>query len=108
MAALFSSGDLNAIIRAGQKLLSLLGSADEQDRIRAAVVIGRVADKNFYTSLIQLLNDPSVAVQRQAISASASTRNIKLVPYLFSKLHVDELRRSIITASHAQGEEVID
>lgn len=106
MIALFTSGDIDAIIIAGKKLIDWMNSDDERYRILAAATIGKAADKNFYTSLTKLLNDPSEAVQKKAIEAAGEIKSNRLIPVLLEKLHQPGMSGISIKALAACGEEV--
>ncbi len=106
MIALFTSGDINAIIVAGKKLMDWMNHEDEQFRILAATTIGKAADKNFYNSLSKLLNDTSPAVQKQAIIAAGEIKSNRLLPAIFEKLKVPSMSAAAISALAACGDEV--
>lgn len=108
VVTLFTSGDIESIVMAGQKLMAWMSSPDEQDRMHAADVIGRVADKNFYTSLASLINDPSPGVQLRAIEAAGQIKNSKLIPALFERLNQPQLSKAVMLALSSCGEEVMN
>ena len=108
IAALFTNGDINAIIRAGERLLHWIDSTDDTHRISAAQIIGRLADKKFYSLLPKLMNDTSAEVQSAAITAAGEIKNKKLIPLLFEKLTHANTAKTASLALSACGEQVID
>lgn len=106
MIALFTSGDIHAIIVAGKKLMDWMHSEDEQFRVLAAATIGKAADKNFYNSLSKLLNDVSPAVQKRAIIAAGEIKSIRLIPAMMDKLKEPAMSATVIGALAACGDDV--
>ncbi|MEO6166570.1 MAG: HEAT repeat domain-containing protein, partial [Chitinophagales bacterium] len=108
MVALFTSGDINAIIIAGKKLIDWMNSSSEELRVFAAETIGKVADKNFYTSLAQLVNDPSSRVQKRALEAAGQIKSSRLIPLIIEKLNQPSTAIAAIHALVGYGAEVIN
>ncbi|HUM47468.1 MAG TPA: HEAT repeat domain-containing protein, partial [Chitinophagales bacterium] len=107
MVALFTSGDINAIIIAGKKMIDWMNASNEELRFFAAETIGEVADKNFYTSLAQLIKDPSPSVQKRALEAAGQIKSSRLIPLINEKLNQPSTASAAINALVGYGEEVI-
>lgn len=81
------SGGIEAVVIAGQKLLSLIEQPDPSKRKIAAKVIGNVGLKNFYKPIETLLQDPNLEVVKAAIIAAGRIQNEKLGHLLIDKLN---------------------
>jgi CRP-like cAMP-binding protein/HEAT repeat protein len=86
MAALMRYCGLEAIVRSGTRLLALTASESEADRILAAKVLEKTRTRELCVGLEELLEDPSDAVRRAAISAASVLDNPRLWPAVIRNL----------------------
>jgi HEAT repeat protein len=80
MIGLLRSGNLQAIIAAGQVLLEAVHSTQAEQRLFAAQVLAEVAIPSFYQLVRQLLDDDHMPVQQTAVRAAGTMQN----PHLWS------------------------
>lgn len=81
------SGGIEAVVVAGQKLLSLLEQPEDAKRKVAAKIIGNIGLRNFYKPIENLLQDKSPEVAKAAIIAAGKIKNEKLIVLLVEKLN---------------------
>jgi hypothetical protein len=99
---LMTSGGINAVVTAGQKLLALISSEQHHERVIAAEIIGELGITSFYKPLTTLLNDTHDDVVKAAITGAGKVKNEKLITTLLSyytgrrhtKIAVEALRDS--------------
>jgi len=75
MIALMRTGRLDGVIRAGEKLLSLLDSPSAIDRQTAAQVFGAVGIRNYYQPILRLMSDIDPQVRITALAAAGKIRH---------------------------------
>lgn len=95
---LLRHGGIQGVLMAGPKLLELVHSADQEERVRAAQVVGKVGEIRFFQPLVSLLADDEIAVRRAALQASSEVRNGALWPLVGQCLTAASTRRQ---ATHA-------
>lgn len=103
-----SSGGINAVVTAGQKLLTLIDSSVVADRKTAAEIIGDLGIQSFYKPLLRLLKDEDEEVVKATIIAAGKVKNEKLVKPLidfyvnrkFERLVLEALQESGSSALH--------
>lgn len=105
---LLQCGDLEALLLAGHHLLDYIYSPDARERILGAEIIGATGEKKFYKTLIKLMNDKSIAVQKQAIESAGSIQNELLIPSLIQKLRQKETAKNAIGALIKYGDAALD
>lgn len=108
ITGLLKSGDLNAIVLAGRQLLMLIQSDQENERRLAAAIIGATGVKNFYRTLLDLLDDESLQVQKEAISAAGRIKSENLIPALIGKLNQKQLAKAATRALADYGDDILD
>ncbi len=107
IVALFASGDLDGLLAAGKQLSSWINSSMEKERILAAETLGMLSGHGFHYSLLQLLNDSSIAVQNAAIKSAGKSKNLKLIHLLVEKLKEPSTVLNAAEALVAYGEDLI-
>jgi CRP-like cAMP-binding protein/HEAT repeat protein/ATP/ADP translocase len=75
MVGLLRSGGIEGVLAAGQRLLSLVSSADPAERAQAAAVLGDVGVRSFYQPLWTLLHDADAGVRREALLAAGTVQH---------------------------------
>ena|GEM_PF-229156 len=83
---LLKNAELEAVVLAGQKLLTLLQSIDAKELVAAIEIIGILKVKNFYQPVILHLNNRQIRVKKAAIITSGQIANPKLIPNLIQFL----------------------
>jgi len=97
---------------AGAALEHMIGSADIKDRCAAADVMGELEEPAFQEDLVQLLYDPEIGVQHDAIRAvrarvESGGANPIFVPTLISLMRDRRLKHEAREALVSYGESVI-
>ncbi len=98
LIGLFSSGGLEGIMIAGQHLTTLSSSANPQDRMLAAQILGEIGMRNFYQPLVPLLSDSNPAVRREALIAAGKLNHRQLWPTIITALEDNEVHRAALVA----------
>lgn len=93
------------MMRADGLLKQLLGSKEEDERIAVAALLGRIGLKEFYKSLIPLLEDESPQVRRQALRSAGKLQAPELIEYLIPMLQHGSTRMDTLTALTSYEEE---
>ena len=91
-----------------EKILYLARSKNEQDRVRAAKIIGDSGNHDFTSLLKNLLKDLSPVVKLQAIHSVARFGNRDLWPFLIDQLSDDQFRSSARAAIESIGDPVME
>ena len=107
MVGLIRYGGIEGVLSAGEKLLRMQRSEDEQDRINAARALKEIGKYEFYRPLLDLLEDDAIAVRRAAMVAAEKIRNPHLVLHLISNLLHHEARGQASKSLAAIGEPAI-
>ena len=106
-AGLLKSGDLQAILSAGELLHRLLNSPDRLDRQLAARILARVGNASLYRAVLQLLRDPDPRVRLEALEAAGALSHPKLWSQVLHCLAEPELRGAAAKALRQGGEGVL-
>jgi len=109
-----SKGALTGILRwesnndkAQNYLLSLIRSGNPANRIFAAEVIGNIGQANYSGYLVELLDDPEVAIEEKAIQAAGRIKDHRLINVLVSKLGKPSVQGTSSFALRFYGEEAL-
>ena len=107
MVGLLKYGGIEGIMIAGDKLMRMLASLNNQDRESAARIMGDVGIYSFYRPLGPLLKDRSAQVRKAALSSAEKLKNPCLAPHLIDNLAVPEVRGPAVKALASIGEPVL-
>ena len=80
--ALTSTGGLDGVLRVAEMLRNLVKSDDDENRVIAATVLGRLKTRHFTPSLLHLSQDANPAVQMaglRALGASGDMRGLSVL-----------------------------
>lgn len=108
ITGLMKSGGINAVVTAGQRLLTLIESESAVERRMAAEIIGDLEVQSFYKPLLALLSDTDEYVVRAAIAAAGKVKNAKLVAPLLKMFTAGKYEKLIADALQQAGEVVVD
>jgi hypothetical protein len=108
ITGLMKSGGINAVVTAGQRLLTLIESDDAAERKMAATIIGDLEVQSFYKPLLTLLNDSNEEVVKAAITASGKVKNLKLIAPLMQLFVAGRYEKLITDALQQAGEVAIE
>jgi AAA family ATP:ADP antiporter len=100
-------GGLDGVLAAAEALKSLIADSDPLMRKHAAKVLGAIGVKNFYQPVLELMNDKSPSVRREAIAAAAALRSPEFVIPLIYKTNVAETGREAVDALSAYGPRIL-
>ncbi|MBK7147712.1 MAG: HEAT repeat domain-containing protein [Bacteroidetes bacterium] len=98
-----SSGGINAVVTAGQKLLALIASSVASERKAAAEIIGDLGIQSFYKPLLRLLSDENEEVVKATIAAAGRVKNAKLVKPLLRFFIQRKFERLVLEALQDSG-----
>lgn len=107
LVGLLRSGELEAILAAGEKLNELVQSPQPAERQEAAQVLGEAGIGSFYRPLLKLLRDDTPSVRRAALAAAGKMSQPKLWPALIDHLASPQTRGAAAAALVTAGEEVL-
>lgn len=107
LVGLLKSGELEAIMLAGQRLTSLLQSPSAEERRQAAQVLTQVANSGLFRPVLKLLQDPAPEVRAQALEAAARLRHPRLWGAVLKSLESPGLRGLAVKALRSGGETVL-
>ena len=107
ITGLLKTGDVEAMVVAGQHLVELIHSLENHERMIAARLIGDLGIKNFYKPLQVFFDDEDINVKKSAIKASGLVCNPKLMPQVLVFLKDKGLYRDAIDALAMQGDACI-
>ncbi len=107
VVALLRSGNIEGVLAVGEKLITLLNSADPEQRLMAAEILGEAGVANFYRPVVQLLRDSEPKVIKAAIRATGKLKNPKLIPLLLNQISIPHLRGIVVQALTEFGEQII-
>ncbi len=107
MVGLLRSGNMEGIIRAGAILIQKLNSPADQDRLIAAKVLGKAKIAGFHQTILQLLNDASDEVRKEALLNASHLMQPALLPSLLSHLEDPRFRSAAGIALLHYGEGAI-
>jgi HEAT repeat protein len=107
MIGLLRSGEIEAILAAGEKLIQMIHSGDPAERAFAAQVLGE-GGIPFVAPLLKLLQDDEVEVQRAALVAAGKLKHSQLWPVVITLLAEAKVRASAVTALVAGGQAVLN
>jgi AAA family ATP:ADP antiporter len=97
---LMTSGGINAVVTAGQKLLLLISSTQWEERFMSAEIIGELKAPSFYKPLLALLDDENTAVVRAAIASCGKVKNERLMKPLMRMFLNGKHEKQVIDALH--------
>jgi ATP:ADP antiporter, AAA family len=89
-----------------QTLLDREGLEGETSRFLAAKLLGRIDIPGHREYLLQLIDDPSPAIAKEAIASAGRTRNREWVPLLLKKLFDRQYRKDARLALAAYGNSI--
>jgi ATP:ADP antiporter, AAA family len=98
---------IGGVLAVGQEILRWAKSPLVDERASAARVLADVGDQQFYQPLVPLLADPSLHVQRAAISAAGNLRSPRLWPLLIEKLDTSATGQASAAALLQGGDAVL-
>lgn len=104
ITGLMTSGGINAVVTAGQRLLLLIPSANPAERKMAAEIIGELGVQSFYKPLLDLLKDENKEVLKAAIVASGKVKNERLISPLIRFFLLRQYERLVLNALHQAGD----
>ena len=104
ITGLMTSGGINAVVTAGQKLLQLISSTDVHERKMAAEIIGELGVQSFYKPLLDLLKDDDEGVVKAAIVASGKVKNERLLLPLMEMFVRHKYEKLVLDALHEAGD----
>jgi HEAT repeat protein len=86
LVGLLTSGSLEGVLVAGERLLALVKAPEVSQRLLAAQVLGNVGVRGFYRPLVALLDDPELEVRAAALLAAGKVRHPRLWPAVMAAL----------------------
>ena len=98
MKGLMESGNLEAVMLAGQRLNSILQAGSPDDNVVIARLIGEMRFKNYYKPLLNFMNGDDLRVKKAAIAAAGKLTHPKLIDPLFKLLGDNKLKKEAIRA----------
>ena len=104
---LMGSGNLEAILTAGQKLSSLLVSNNRKNHVTVATLIGEMKFKNYYKPLVKFFESDDIRVRKVAAEAAGKLKNARLIVPLFEMLKERKLRKVVTRSLSNYGETII-
>jgi len=104
IAGLLKTGDVEAMVVAGQQLVALIHSVETRERMTAASIVGDLGIKNFYKPINAFFEDEDINVRKAAIVASGLVTNPKLVPIILDFLNDRKLYHEAIDALAMYGD----
>jgi Cyclic nucleotide-binding domain len=107
IAGLLRSGDVEAVLAAGEPLLALLRSSAAADRRTAARILGDSGQGGLHRPLLALLSDADSSVVREALRAAAQVRQPRLWPDVVAALARPEVRPAAQRALAAGGADAL-
>lgn len=107
MVGLLRYGGISGVMAAGTQLHSLEQSANREERLLAAQVIGEVASRNYYQPLLTLLQDEDPFVRQAALTAAGQVGHPRLLPLVVENLAQPANRSAALTAVQMYGEAIL-
>jgi AAA family ATP:ADP antiporter len=107
VVGLLRSGDLEAIMAAGEALRSWMEAADPPSRVLAAEALGEAGIRTLYRPLIRLLDDEKPEVRGAALYAVGQTGNPRLWPAVIKFMDSPGGREAAMNALAAGGPEAL-
>lgn len=107
LVGLLRSGGIEGVLLAGERLLALVRSAAESERVLAAQVLGDVGVGNFHRPLLPLLVDERPGVRIAALGAAAKLRHRDLWPPAIAALATPATAPAAAIALVAAGPAVL-
>ncbi|MFN8444102.1 MAG: Npt1/Npt2 family nucleotide transporter [Caldilineaceae bacterium] len=107
MIGFLRSGELEAILAAGEQLTRLISSPIPAERILAAQILGESGVAGFYRPLLAMVADAQPQVQRAALQSARKVHHPKLWPSLIAALAQPQTRAAARTALMAAGETIL-
>ena len=107
MVGLVHSGEIEGVLTAGEKLISLVNSPNADERLFAAKVFGNIESNSFYRPLITLLNDEEKQVRIAALDASGKLKNRMLIPVVVKNFLSPDIHNAATSTLISMGKEVI-
>ena len=106
VAGLFLYGGINGILEAGNVFNRLASSPNSGERIDAANILERVAIRNFYHPLVDLLNDDDERVVLAALRAAREVAHPALLPEVIRHVDPVNTRAEALSTLIAFGDDV--
>ncbi|HEY83755.1 MAG TPA: hypothetical protein G4N96_01390, partial [Chloroflexi bacterium] len=108
MVGMLRSGGVEGVLVAGERFIALSRSDKPEERAFAAEVLGEVGIPNFYRPLLDLLQDDSFAVRREALQAAGKLRvPPQLRPLVTANLNDYRVRTAAVSALTTGGKAII-
>jgi ATP/ADP translocase/HEAT repeat protein len=107
VVGLLRSGDLEAIMAAGEELRLWMDDPAPASRILAAEALGEAGIRTLYRPLLRLLDDEEPEVRRAALQAAGGTGNPRLWPVVLNFLEAPGEREAAMNALAAGGPEAL-
>ncbi|MCW5829685.1 MAG: cyclic nucleotide-binding domain-containing protein [Deltaproteobacteria bacterium] len=107
VVSLIRNAGLEGVLASADHIRRLLSGGDNE-RIRAARIIGESEVKAFGRSLLGLMDDASTVVRREAFAAAGKLANPRLLPRLIDALGDFHLRSVAAGAIERYGEAAMD
>ncbi len=98
MAGLLRHGGIFGTLAAGQRLMALEGSTEQEKRLFLARVIGEVQVRNLYRPLLLLLQDEDLEVRRAALTAAGKVAHPALLELVTANLKDSAARSASASA----------
>ena len=104
ITGLMTSGGINAMVTAGQRLLQLIPSTNPDERKMAVKIIGELGVQSFYKPLLNLLSDENKEVVKAAIIASGKVKNQRFISPLLRFFMARQYERLVLNALYEAGD----
>ena len=95
---MLQSGNLEAIMLAGQKVTELLQSNDEADHVTVARLIGDMRFKNYYKPLLKYFHSKNLTLKKTALVAAGKLAHPQLIEPLVELLGDKKVRKNVLQA----------
>lgn len=107
IVGLLRGGDIQGVIKAGNALLKMAESDELSEREDAAVILGEVANQNFYRVLMGLLRDENNRIRNKALVAAGKVNHPRLWPLVINNLGASRTRSSAMVALHGADSRIL-
>lgn len=104
---LLNSGSSEAVGQATEKITQWSTSTEVAERALAAELLGEVEGQSLFQTLLALLDDPELSVQRAALKTAGRVAHPQLWSVVLASLNHVQLRRAARSALIAGGDAVL-
>ena len=108
LVGMLRGGGIEGVLLAGERVTTLVGSSNPDERKFVAELLGDVGISSFHRPIAILLRDEYDTVRRAAVTAAGKLLNPRLWPLVIENLSLPLVRQAAVAALVAGGEATVD